>query len=111
MPAMLLLNPTQDLNLLHLERYEVMACEPLHDLKGHLKNQLEELPHILPTGEVSAKIKALLKSLCKDKLTGADIRRTVIQASLLLNDCSVSEEVALLLRTAVKIGDILYFKC
>lgn len=110
-PAMLLLNPTQGLNLLHLERYEVMACEPLHDLKGHLKNLLEELQHILPLGEVSTKIRALLESsLCKDKLTGADIRRTVIQALLLLNDYStcISEDVALLLKTAVKIGAILY---
>jgi len=34
-PALLLLNPAQSLADLNLQYYEVVACEPLHDLKGH----------------------------------------------------------------------------
>lgn len=37
-PALLLTNPTQPLSSLNLERYEIVASEPLHDIKGHLIN-------------------------------------------------------------------------
>lgn len=46
-PALLLTNPVQNLSSLNLGRYEVVASEPLHDLKGHIINLLVELPHIL----------------------------------------------------------------
>ena len=50
-PALLLPNPTQSLTSLNLERYEILASEPLHDIKGHILNLITELPYILPTGE------------------------------------------------------------
>lgn len=50
-PALLLTNPTQSLSSLSLEKYEVVASEPLHDLKGHMINLITELPYILPAGE------------------------------------------------------------
>ena len=39
-PALLLPNPTQSLSILNLSRYELLASEPLHDLKGHIINLL-----------------------------------------------------------------------
>ena len=48
MPTLLALNPTQSLASLNLETYEVLDCEPLHDMKGHLNNLLPEIPHLLP---------------------------------------------------------------
>ena len=36
-PSLLPLNPQQGLHDLHLMKYSVMNCEPLHDVKGHLK--------------------------------------------------------------------------
>ena len=47
-PTLLALNPTQSLASLNLETYEVLDCEPLHDMKGHLNNLLPEIPHLLP---------------------------------------------------------------
>lgn len=32
-----------------LTLYEVFACEPMHDIAGHIGNVLQELPHHLPT--------------------------------------------------------------
>ena len=37
-PSLLVLNPTQSLRDLHLQDYEVLDCEPLHDYKGHAYN-------------------------------------------------------------------------
>ena len=47
-PALLLTDPTQQLESLNLERYEILASEPLHDIKGHITNLIAELPYILP---------------------------------------------------------------
>ena len=46
-PTLLLQNPQQALSEINLQHYSVLECEPLHDLKGHLKNLFEILPEIL----------------------------------------------------------------
>ena len=46
-PTLLVLDPTQSLENLHLQDYEVLDCEPLHDFKEHAYNLLQELPHLL----------------------------------------------------------------
>ena len=78
-PALLLPNPTKSLTSLNLERYEILASEPLHDIKGHILNLITELPYILPTGEVSTKCTHLIKCcLAKEKKSVADLRRIII---------------------------------
>ena len=109
-PALLLTNPTQSLSTLNLERYEVVASEPLHDLKGHIINLITELPSILPGGEVATKCAHLIQ--CKEKKSGADLRRVIIQLFHLLNDLDVSPQILLLLQTIIKVGETLYsFDC
>lgn len=43
-PSLLLLNPTQNLADTNLRDYTVLDCEPLHDLKGHIQNLIDEVP-------------------------------------------------------------------
>ncbi len=45
-PSLLVTKPEQPLTELNLDTYTILDCEPLHDLKGHLTNVLEELPNI-----------------------------------------------------------------
>ena len=45
MPSLLFNCPDGDLNLIGLENYEILACEPLHDIENHIKNLFEEIPH------------------------------------------------------------------
>jgi len=47
-PTLLVSHPQQSLDSLNLSRYEVLDCEPLHDLKGHIRNLLAEIPYLLP---------------------------------------------------------------
>ncbi len=49
-PSFLVTKPEQPWTELNLDTYTILDCEPLHDLKGHLTNILEELPNIV-TGE------------------------------------------------------------
>ena len=59
-PSLLVTKPEQPLTELNLESYTILDCEPLHDLKGHVTNLLEELPIIL-TGETKTIVKELNK--------------------------------------------------
>lgn len=69
-PSLLVLNPTQSLQDLHLQSYEVLTCEPLHDYKGHEYNLLQELPLLLAP-PLKNKSQNSLKQLCKkDKVSG-----------------------------------------
>ena len=47
-PTLLAFTPRADLSRFALENYQVMPCEPLHDLKGHISDVLKELPSHLP---------------------------------------------------------------
>eukprot|EP00731_Ephydatia_muelleri_P009839 Em0005g425a len=49
-PALLQTNPTESLESLNLVQYEVSPLEPLHDIKGHFSNVIEESICIAPEG-------------------------------------------------------------
>lgn len=84
-PTLLLLNPTQSLSDLNLSRYEIVASEPLHDLKGHITNLITEIVYVLPLGNTSTQCTHLIENcLAKEKKSAADMRRVVIQIYLLL---------------------------
>ena len=44
-PSLLFNCPDGDLNLIGLESYEILACEPLHDIENHIKILFEEIPY------------------------------------------------------------------
>ena len=108
-PALLLTDPTESILTLGIERYEVVASEPLHDLKGHIINIITELPSIItPGSEAAIKCTHLIECcLSKEKKSGADLRRVVIQIFFLLKDMDVPPKV-LLLPTIIKVGEISY---
>ena len=102
-----MLNPTQDLSELNLDRYTILDCEPLHDLKGHLSNLFDELPKLL-TKEQEEKCLKLIKSKFGQKVSGADMRAAVIDLFLLLCQENSSEAILDLLLSIIKISQILY---
>jgi hypothetical protein len=59
----------------NIESYEVLACEPMHDIAGHITNIIEELPHHLPEQE-----SALLKETINLTAEGKDKRGPSINA-------------------------------
>lgn len=110
-PALLLTDPTQCLSSLNLRKYEVIASEPLHDIKGHIINLITELPYVLPPGDTAIKCTHLIDCcLSKEKKSGADLRRAIIQIYLLLKDLECSSKVLLLLQTIIKVAEISYSK-
>ena len=106
-PSLLLLNPSQTLHQVNLTQYTVLVCEPLHDLKGHLANILEELPSILPPHQ-KQKCLDLLAARLGAKVSGADMRATVIYLYQMLQNEHADQGVLELLYTVIKISKILY---
>ena len=73
-PTLLTLNPTQSLSTLNLSKYEILDCEPLQDIKGHLYNLLPELPQLLPSCMSSECQQLLDTTLPKQKVSGAFLK-------------------------------------
>ena len=107
-PTLLNLNPTQTLESLNLSRYEVLDCEPLHDLKGHLYNLLPEIPHLLPTRLQNECQKLLDTTLPKQKVSGAHLRVSAVKLYVKLRCCDIDPLLKALLNTIVRISEILY---
>ena len=85
LPSLLLTNPSQSLDELNLQNYTILDCEPLHDLKGHLSNLFDELPHILEKSlaeDVSAILNVHLHT--KETKRGGDYRLAAIHVLALL---------------------------
>ena len=44
-PSLIFSCPSTDLDDIFLENYEIIGCEPLHDIMNEIKNLLNEIPH------------------------------------------------------------------
>ena len=108
-PSLLMNNPTQKIEISNLQSYTILECEPLHDVKGHLSNILEELPYLLEI-EHAVKCKELLDVdlFKKDTKTGADYRLAAIHQLSLLHRLSAPHKVIKLMETVVVISELLY---
>ena len=73
------------LTQLGLDCYKISPVEPLHDIKGHLSNIIDELRAAL-TGKVREEVDMIFSSaLGKDTLRGSDYRKGAI---LILKTCA-----------------------
>ena len=109
-PTLLTLYPTQPLSSLNLNKYEVLDCEPLHDLKGHLYNLLPEIPNLLQP-PLSSECQLLLDTtLPKQKVSGAFLRVAAIKLLIKLQNHSIHVDKLLLalLNTIVRVSELLY---
>ena len=106
-PTLLLLNPQQSLSQLNLDDYTVLDCEPLHDLKGHFKNLLQELPFLLK-GDERTTCEEIIKAATGDTMTGAKCRVCLIELFLGLQKIGISKEILLLIESALRISEVLY---
>ena len=107
-PTLLTLNPTQTLTSLNLGNYEVLDCEPLHDITGHLNNILPEITHLLLPPLKTEFQQTLKTTLPKGKVSGAFIRVAAIKVLLKLRQHQIDPLLVMLLETVVRISAILY---
>ena len=108
-PSLLLHNPTQNISTLNLQHYTILECEPLHDMKGHLRNIFDVLPSILEK-KLALRCKELLDVDLFQKNTkrGADCRLAAIHLLSLLKQLTAPPKVVKLIETMVVISELLY---
>ena len=108
-PTLLVQKPSQSLSGLNLQNYEVLDCEPLHDIKGHLLNLLPEIPLILPPALKEVCQQILETTLPKGTVCGALLRTAAIKLLFKLQaSANVDPQVLMLLTTIVHASHILY---
>lgn len=109
-PALLQGVPHMDLEDFGLSHYEVAPVKPLHDIKGHLCNLIQELRvHASLTGEAQQRIDDICCTvLDKETLRGSDYRKGVILILLTLTELQPASTLTTLVQTAVEITEILY---
>ena len=107
-PALLQDSLTATLESLHLGNYEISPTEPLHDLKGHLTNIIEESLTIT-SGSMHEVITAVKRTvLWKDTIQCSDLRKAVIYNIIKLNDINPNAPSTQLYRSAVEISYLFY---
>ncbi len=105
-PSVLTPNPTQSLFDINLQDYEILDCEPLHDLKGHLLNILPEVPKLLSQPLKTECQNIIDVSLTKQKVSGAVLRTAAINLQVKVNESNAPDKVKQLLETIVRISEI-----
>ena len=108
-PAILLTTPQVSLQSLNLGYYEVFPTEPLHDLKGHTRNIIDEATKkgVGETLDILKKIQD--RVLNKSTLQCSDYRKALIFIYNSLRQCiSPNIEILDLFRTATEITEIMY---
>ena len=109
--ALLAFTPRAHLSRFALENYQVMPCEPLHDLKGHISHLLKELPSHL-SKEAECEIDRIVQETVREHNRGCDWRKALllcasaVHGEELLLYCSGS--VRRLLRRLAEIASIVY---
>ena len=68
-PSLFFNNPEGDINSFGLSSYEILACEPLHDIMNHIKNLFLEIPHHIDD-------KSKLKDFIEASFNGKDCQRS-----------------------------------
>ena len=82
--------------------------EPLHDLKGHLGNLIDETLAIA-TGEIKQKLKEVKAAvLNKETVRCSDLRKAIILIYLKLKELNPNDKLTELYGTAVEIANLCY---
>lgn len=109
-PALLINTPEASLSTLGLANYEVLPCEPLHDIGHHIENFFTEFPKHLSPDESKVITEAIALSLKgKESKRCVDYRIALIKTASIAHQSGVVSPNALLtLDSLVEMQRILY---
>ena len=99
-PALLQGTPEASLTSLGLEMYKIASAEPLHDVKGHLSNRIEELLKVA-TGKLIKKLEGIRQTVFgRDTIRCSDCRKAVILTVNTLNLFGSNRDLTEVFKTA-----------
>ena len=93
-----------------LDNYEVLGCEPLHDVTNHIDNLYMELPHHLNKSEKKMMEEIIFLSFeRKDTKRGIDYRKSLLKLTIYLKR-KINNDVYRILLTMCEIQHLLQMK-
>ena len=112
-PALIAKNPkSTDLNM--LGNYEILCCEPLHDICNVVKNVIEELPHHINNKTTRAEFETFASKTIgqKNQISGSDARSFAIKLAKFISNqnehAKIDLEYVQLVFALVEITSIAY---
>jgi len=108
LPSLLFENPTATLLDLSLEKYEISAIEPMHDIGNHIKNLYEEIPSHFPK-TVQQALKEVIEASFRGKTQRriADYRLSLVMLVDMLYRKYSDTNLCKLFSTLLDVQDIL----
>lgn len=113
-PALLLPNPLVTAEELNLGQYEILACEPLHDISNVIQNVIKELPFHTTDKTIQKELESFAARTIgeKNQLKGSDARLYVVQLakflSILHQSNKIDKNMMKLISSLVEITNICY---
>ena len=106
-PSLLFNQPDTDISSTELRSYEILGCEPLHDIGNHIKNLFFEIPHHF---EDVVKIRSLIEATFNDKDSRrcVDYRSSLIKVYIFCKQNYPEHPVTSILFTLCEIQRVLY---
>ena len=106
LPALFFTEPEASPENMLLELYEILPCEPLHEVKGHIQNLFEEIPYHTKKEKLFQKtIDHVMGG--KNCNRGVDYRVGLIQLVVLLRD-KIDDDIFNIFETMCEIQEVLY---
>lgn len=112
-PALCCEDPTRTVKDLNIDDYEVLACEPLHDLTNVIQNLIQELPHHVPD-DTKQEFQAFSETTIgqKNQIKGSDARLYAVKlakfTSQKFEEGKVEENILDLVNALVDIITVCY---
>ncbi|CAC5415964.1 unnamed protein product [Mytilus coruscus] len=113
-PALLLHYPEKSLTESNISWYEVLPCEPLHDISNVVQNIIQELPHHVKQNSTKLELEKFCNNTIGDKnqIKGSDARLYAIKLSKFIEnlqlDGKISSDISQLINSLVEIINIAY---
>ena len=105
-PSLFFNCPDGDLNFMGLDNYEILACEPLHDIGNHIKILFEEIPHHMTEKKVTDFIGAVFSG--KESKRGVDYHTSLIKVCCHFKKEYPERKFTEILKTLCEIQKVLY---
>lgn len=113
-PALLLKSTTESTKDIHISDYEVLACEPLHDITNVIQHLIEELPYHVDNPQTKQELEKFALNTIgeKNQIKGSDARlyavRLVKFVTTKHDEGTISESIYELVNALTDIISIAY---
>ena len=113
-PALMLKSPTKSSKELYIDDYEILGCEPLHDITNIIQHLIEELPYHIENLEARRDLEKFASNTIgeKNQIKRSDARLYAVKLAMFIttkhDEGKISESILELINALIDIISIAY---